>query len=105
MTKTDGGPCEVSHCDCRPAPEGVIFDLPDRGRLRSVSEAAALLKTGPRQVYGLINDGSLTASNPAGRYRVSIPDLEAYVRSTRVTPTQKTPAGAASPAGVGEDTP
>lgn len=91
-------------CSGHPDP---IFDLPDRGRLRDVREVAALLKTSRDAVYGLISSGSLPVTRPTGShrgYRISIPDLEAYVRSTRVTPNEKAPARAASHAEAGEDT-
>lgn len=107
MTKTATGAPEVPHCHGQlalvPLPEGAIFDLPDRARMRSVQEIADLLGLSKDAVYGLIRDGSLTASKPAGKYRVAITDLEAFVRSTRVTPNEKAPARAASHAEAGED--
>lgn len=105
VTKTSQEPPE--HC-CSARSE-TVFDLPDRGRLRDVREVAALLKTTRDAVYDLISTGLLTATKPAGRYRVSIPDLEAYVRSTRVvavlpvTQTNEPDTGATSPAPGGED--
>jgi excisionase family DNA binding protein len=108
VTTTTADPAPAVSCSGQlglfPLPDGALFDVPDRPRLRSVREVAALLGCGKDVVYALIKSGALTATKPGGHLRVSIPDLEAYVRSTTVNgDADQTPAGAGTPAGARED--
>jgi excisionase family DNA binding protein len=63
----------------------------------TVKEAAAVVRLTQWAIYRAIQRGELTAYKPGGRLRIYESDLEAWLQSTRVRPSDRSPIRPAQP--------